>query len=63
MRFHKDKYKAKDCSNNKQQSNIDTFVTSAKCPSVHAKKITELVPFMVAKDLRPATIVEGDEFK
>ena len=63
LRFHKDKYKGKDGTNNKQQSNIDTFVTRAKCPSVRAKKITELVALMIVKDLRPAAIVEGDGFK
>ena len=61
LRFHKDKYKAKDGV--KQQGTIDTFLNRTKCPAARAKKITELVALMVAKDLRPAAIVEGEGFK
>lgn len=61
LRFHKDKYKAKDGF--KQQSTIDTFVNHAKCPAARAKRITELVALMVAKDLRPAAVVEGEGFR
>ena len=42
---------------------MDTFVNRFKCPPARAKKITELVAFMVAKDLRPAAIVDGEGFK
>jgi len=52
--YHKDKYKRKDTilqSGDKQQTSMDTFVNHFKCPLSRAKKITELVAFMVAKDL------------
>jgi len=42
---------------------MDSFVTGAKCPPTRAKRITELIALMVAKDLRPAAIVEGEGFK
>ena len=65
IRYHKDKYKRNDTSEsgNKQQTSMDTFVNRFKCPPARAKKITELVAFMVAKDLRPAAIVDGEGFK
>jgi len=65
IHYHKDKYKRKDIiqSGNKQQTSMDIFVNHFKCPPARAKKITELVAFMVAKDLRPAAIVDGEGFK
>ena len=42
---------------------LDMFVNCHKCPPAHAKRITELVTFMVAKDLRSATIVDGEDLK
>ena len=53
IRYHKDKYKRNDTikSSNKQQTNIDTFLNRHKCLPTRAKTITELVKFMVAKDL------------
>jgi len=65
IHYHKDKYKRKDTiqSSDKQQTSMDTFVNHFKCPPAHAKKITELVAFMVAKNLRPAAIVNGEGFK
>ena len=37
--------------------------SSAKCPHSRAKQITDLIANMVACDIRPAAIVEGDGFK
>ena len=42
---------------------MDTFVKRHKCPPACAKKITELAAFMVAKDLQPAAIIDGEGFK
>ena len=50
-------------SNGSNQSNMDSFVSRAKCPPTQAKRITELIALMVVKDLRPAAIVEGEGFK
>ena len=51
--YHNDKYKWSDTieSGNKQQTSLDIFVNCHKCPSACAKKITQLVALMVAKDL------------
>lgn len=65
IRYHNDKYKRNDTieSDNKQQTSMDTFLNRHKCPPACAKKLTELVVFMVAKDLRPAAVVDGEGFK
>ena len=65
IHYHNDKYKRNDTteSGNKQQTTMDTFLNRHKCPPAHAKKITELVAFMVAKDLQPAAIIDGEGFK
>ena len=61
---HKDKYTRNDTieSGNKQQTSMDTFLNYHKCPPTHAKKITTLVVFMVAKDLRLVAIADGEDF-
>ena len=46
-----------------KQSTIDGFVSRAKCSVVRSKQITELIVTMVACDIRPAAIVEGECFK
>ena len=63
--YHKDKYKRNDTikSSNKQQTSMDTFLNHHKCPPARSKKITELVALMVAKDLRPTAVVDGEGFK
>ena len=62
--YYKDKYKPKVVSNGSNQSNMDSFVSRVKCPPTRAKRIiTELIALMVAKDLLPAAIVEGEGFK
>ena len=46
------------------QSSMDSFVgVKRKCSSDRATKVTKLVCEMVARDLRPVSIVEGDGFK
>ena len=42
---------------------INFFLSCAKCPVTRAKMITELIALMVAKDLRPAAVAEGEGFK
>ena len=49
--------------NGKGQTNLDGFIVCSKCPPSCAKKITELIALMVAKDLRPAAVVDGEGFK
>jgi len=49
---HKDKYKQSrrtKGSDSKEQTNMDTFFTHSKCLPSRAKKITELIAFMVLK--------------
>ena len=46
------------------QSSMDLFVgMKRKCSSDHATKVMKLVCEMVARDLCPVSIVEGDGFK
>ena len=65
IRYHKDKYKWSDAteSDEKQQISLDIFVNHHKCPAASAKKITKLLAFMIARDLRPAVIIEGEGFE
>ena len=68
LRYHKEKYKRNESGSNKasdgkEQTSMDAFFTRSKCPPSRAKKITELIAFMVAKDLRPAAVVDGEGFK
>ena len=67
LRYHKDKYKRNEGvsrdGNGKGQTNLDGFIIRCKCPPSRAKKITELIALMVAKDLRPAAVVDGEGFK
>jgi len=67
-RHHKDKYKQSRSgrtkgSDGKEQISMDTFFTRCKCLPSRAKKITELIAFVVAKDLQPAAVVDGAGFK
>ena len=63
--YHKDKYKRSDAieSGDKQQTSLDIFVNGHKCPVARSKRITELLVLMIARDLRPDAIVEGEGFK
>ena len=47
----------------KQQPRLDDFVIRGECPDSRAKRITELIADLVARDLCPAAVVEGDGFK
>ena len=62
IRYH---YKRNDTvgSGDKQQTSMDTFLNRHMCTPARRKKITELVAFIVAKDIRPAAVVDGEEFK
>ena len=64
-RYHKDKYKQNDAreSGDKQQTSLNIFVNCHKCPTARAKRITELLALMIARDLRPAAIIEAEGFK
>ena len=63
LRYHKDKYKRSEGGsrdgNEKGQTKLDGFIVCSKCPPSCAKKVTELIALMIAKDLRPAAVVEG----
>ena len=50
-------------SDGKKQTLISTFGVSRNCPPAHEKRITELIAEMVARDLRPLSMVEGEGFK
>ena len=65
VHYHKDKYKRRDTieSGDKQQTRLDIFVNHHKCPPARAKKVTELIVLMVARDLQPAAIVDVEGFK
>ena len=51
-------------SSGSSQVLMDSFVgMKRKCSSDRATKVTKLICEMVARDLRPVNIVEGDGFK
>ena len=62
LRIHPSEFKGQT-KQQEQQSSLDPFVARAKCPHSRAKQITDLIANMVACDIRPAAIVEGDGFK
>ena len=41
---------------------MSTFTDAQKCPPACATRITKLIAGMVARDLRPLSVVEGDGF-
>ena len=45
-----------------QQPSLNSFLTRSKCSDSRAKRITDLIADMVARDLRPCAMVEGDGF-
>ena len=65
IRYHREKYKQSDAieSGNKQQTSLVIFVNRHKCQAARSKRITELLALMIARDLQPAAIVEGEGFK
>ena len=62
IHYHKDKYKWSNAieSGDKPQTSLDIFV---KCPAACAKKITELLTLMIARDLQLVAIVKEEGFK
>ena len=45
------------------QKRMDTYLSSKSCAAHRANEITRRIAEMVARDLRPISIVEGDRFK
>ncbi len=46
-----------------QQYSLDLCIARSKCPDSRAKRITDLIVRMVARDLLSAAMVEGDGFR
>uniref|UniRef100_A0A1X7SFL6 BED-type domain-containing protein n=1 Tax=Amphimedon queenslandica TaxID=400682 RepID=A0A1X7SFL6_AMPQE len=42
---------------------LDNFTVQKKCPAERSKEITKRIAEMVARDLRPLSLVEGEGFK
>ena len=65
IRYHREKYKQSDAieSGNKQLTSLVIIVNCHKCQAARSKRITELLALMIARDLQPAAIVEGEGFK
>ena len=59
-RIHPNEFKPEK---HKQQPSLNGFLSRSKCPASRAKRITELVVAMVARDHRPAAIVNGEGFQ
>ena len=45
------------------QPSLDPYLSHSKCSEVYAKRITEHIVDMVVRNLRPAALVEGADFK
>ena len=45
-----------------KQPLMSTFTDARRCSPAHATRITELIAEMVARDLSPLSVVEGDGF-
>ena len=59
---HPDKYAGESSKESQSQRNLDSFVHAKKCPAERAEEITRRIAEMVARDLRPISIVEGAGF-
>ena len=59
---HPDKYAGESSKESQSQRKLDSFVHAKKCPAEHAEEITRRIAEMVARDLRPISIVEGAGF-
>ena len=59
---HPDKY-GESSKGSGSQCKLDSFVRPKKCPAERAEEITRRIAEMVARDLRPISIVEGVGFK
>ena len=49
-------------SSKSQQHKMESFVTVKKCPAERAEEITGRIAEMVARDLQPICIIEGEGF-
>ena len=58
---HPDKYQEK-AGPSHQQHSLESFVRSTKCSAERAEAITQRIVEMVARDLRPISVVEGVGF-
>ena len=54
---------ASESSRSSSVQSLDNFVIQKKCPAERSKEITKRIAEMVARDLRPLSIVEGEGFK
>ena len=59
---HKKEYALLTSDSTKSQPTIQPFLKRNGCSAERAKQITRLIAEMVARDLRPINIVEGDGF-
>ena len=59
---HKEEYASLTSDGTKSQPTIQPFLKRNGCSAERAKQITHLIAEMVARDLRPINIVEGDRF-
>jgi len=59
---HPDKY-SESSKESRSQRKVDSFVPAKWCPAERAEEITVRIAEMVARDLRPISIVEGAGFK
>ena len=60
---HPDKYAGESSKESQSQRKLDSFVHAKKCPAERAEEITRRIAEVVARDLRPISIVEGAGFK
>ena len=60
---HPDKYAGESSKESQSQRKLDSFVHAKKYPAERAEEITRRIAEMVARDLRPISIVEGAGFK
>jgi hypothetical protein len=59
---HPDKY-GESSKGSGSQRKLDSFLHTKKCPAERAEEITRRIAEVVARDLRPISIVEGAGFK
>ena len=52
-----------EATDGKKQTLMSTFTDTRRCSPARATRITELIAEMVARDLRPLSVVEADGFR
>ena len=62
LSHHPDKY-SESSKESGSQRKLDSFVPVKKCPAERAEEITVRIAEMVARDLRPISIIEGASLK